>query len=72
MEKKKIFISYDRGADVMYLNFDKPLKAEGEEVQTGIFARYNPGTHNLVGLTITNFSRKFGAKPTGVSIPASN
>ena len=69
MDKSKIFISYDREADVVYLSFGKPVKAEGEEVQDGVFARYNPGTKDLVGLTIINFSKKFSVKPKEISVP---
>jgi len=72
MEKSKIFISYDKEADVVYLSFGKPVKAEGEEIQNGVFARYNPGTRELMGLTIVNFSKKFGTNPKAVSVPVSN
>lgn len=69
MEKSKIFISYDKEADVVYLSFGKPLKAEGEEIQDGVFARYSQDNGALVGLTIINFSKKFGVKPKEISIP---
>jgi uncharacterized protein YuzE len=67
--RKKIFISYDKDADVMYLSFGKPTKAEGEEIDEGIFARYKPDTGELVGLTVINFSKKFGIEPKEVTIP---
>jgi uncharacterized protein YuzE len=65
---KKIYISYDKEADVVYLSFGRPTKAEAEEVQEGIFARYKPKTKELVGLTIVNFSKKFGIQPKEVGI----
>jgi len=66
---KKICISYDHQADVMYLSFDESAKAEAEEIEDGVFARYESKTHALVGLTITNFSRKFGMELKEVVVP---
>lgn len=67
--QKKISISYDKEADVIYLSFDKPIEAVGEEIEEGVFARYNPKTDELAGLTIINFSKKFGVEPIEVAIP---
>ncbi len=67
--QKKISISYDKEADVMYLNFDEQVEAVGEEIEEGVFARYNPKTDELAGLTIVNFSKKFGVEPRDVAIP---
>jgi len=55
---KKVVISYDNDADVMYLSFGDPKKAESEELAPGLFARYNPETGDLVGVTIVNFLKK--------------
>lgn len=67
--EKKIFISYDKEADVMYLSFDETAKAESEEIEDGVFARYEPKTKELVGITIINFSKKFSMEPKEVAIP---
>ena len=67
--EKKIMISFDKQADVMYMSFGKPVKAEGEEIKEGIFARYDPKSRKLVGLTVVNFSKKFGMHPEEISIP---
>jgi uncharacterized protein YuzE len=67
--EKKIYISYDKQADVMYLSFGKPEKAVGEEIEEGIFCRYKPDTKELVGLTVVNFSKKFDVVPKEVAIP---
>ncbi len=67
--EKKISISYDKEADVMYLGFRKPIEAVGEEIEGGVFARYDPRTEELAGLTIVNFSKKFGVKPRDVAVP---
>jgi len=67
--KRKISISYDKDADVVYLSFNGPSVAEGEEIEEGVFARYDPETKELVGLTILNFSKKFALEPTEIAIP---
>jgi len=67
--EKKISISFDKEADVMYLSFGKPVKAEGEEIEEGVFARYDLKSKKLVGLTVINFSKKFGVKPKEIAIP---
>jgi len=56
--ERKIQIAYDKDADVVHITFAN-VKAEAEEIDDGIFARYDPKTKELVGFTITNFSRKF-------------
>lgn len=66
---KKISISYDKEADVVYIGFGEPAKAVGEEIREGVFARYDPGTSELVGLTILNFSKKFDSEPKDVEVP---
>lgn len=66
---QKIIISYDKEADVMYMSFGEPSKAYGDEVDEGVFARYNPSSHELIGFTIINFSRKFDKRPRAIGIP---
>ncbi len=55
--EKKIFISYDKEADVMYLSFDQSRSAdrEAEKITDGVFARYEHKTKELVGLTLPTF-----------------
>ena len=67
--EKRISITYDQEADVVYLSFGKPVPAVSEEIQEGVFARYDPQTDELVGLTVTNFSKKFGIEPKELSVP---
>ncbi|MEW6556178.1 MAG: DUF2283 domain-containing protein [Elusimicrobiota bacterium] len=67
--EKKISISYDKMADVMYLSFGLPQKAVGEEIEDGIFARYDSVTEELIGLTVLNFSKKFDIEPKEVAVP---
>lgn len=67
--EKKIFISYDKEADVIYLSFDETAKAEAEEIDDGVFVRYDYKTKEFVGITITNFSQKFGLELKEVVVP---
>jgi uncharacterized protein YuzE len=67
--EKKIYISYDKDEDVMYLNFGTPAKAIREEIESGVFARFDFQTGELIGLTVINFSQKFGIEPKEVIIP---
>jgi len=69
MAARKISIAYDKEADVVYLAFGRPANAVSEEIESGVFARYDPRTAKLIGLTITNFSRKFDALPREVNVP---
>lgn len=68
--EKRVSISYDKDADVVYLVFGETTKAVAEEIEEGIFARYDSKSEELVGLTIINFSKKFSQKPRDVSVPA--
>ncbi len=65
----KIAISYDKEADVVYMSFED-IPAEAEEIEEGVFARYDPKSKKLVGFTITNFSKKFTKHPREVTIPS--
>jgi len=53
----------------MYMAFEDSA-AEAEEVEEGVFARYDPKSRKLVGFTITNFSKKFTKQPREVTIPS--
>ncbi len=65
-------MSYDRDADVVYISFGKPRKAVSEEVDPYVIVRRDPETKEMVGITITNFSRYFETKKQlSIEIPAS-
>lgn len=52
----KLWVDYDQGADVLYINFGKPQKADdAEQGRDGIIRRKK--NKKLVGLTILNASR---------------
>jgi len=53
----RAWISYDREADVLYINYRMPADAEGgEEVAPDIIAHYG-ASGELVGYTILNASK---------------
>ena len=57
MPLKKMWIDYDKDADVFYINFKKPQRAtDSEMLDNGILLRYR-GTE-LVGITIMDASKR--------------
>ena len=55
--KNKLWIDYDKEADVMYLSFDRPQKAtESEMLDNGVLLRYK--SDKLVGMTILEASKR--------------
>jgi uncharacterized protein YuzE len=51
----KLWIDYDREADVLYVNFGKPQKADDSYQEDGIIHRKKKD--KLIGLTILNASK---------------
>jgi len=62
LEKVQIVMSYDRDADTVYISFGKPRKAVSEEIDPYVIVRRDPKTKEMVGITITNFSKYFETK----------
>jgi len=55
--KNKLWIDYDKEADVLYLSFDRPQKAtDGEMLDNGVLLRYK--SDKLVGMTILEASKR--------------
>ncbi len=53
----RIWSSYDKEADVLYLNFKKPSHADDSELtEDNIIIRYEKG--EVVGITILNASKR--------------
>ncbi len=51
----KLFVDYDKEADVLYVSFGKPQKADNSIQEEGIIKRKKQG--RVIGLTILNASR---------------
>ena len=55
----KMWIDYDKEADVLYISFNRPQKATDSEMsKDGILHRYRG--NKLVGLTILEASKRHG------------
>lgn len=53
----RIWTSYDKEADVLYINFKKPSHADDSELtDDDIIIRYEKG--KIVGITVLNASRR--------------
>ena len=57
LPSKKMWLDYDEGADVLYINFQKPQRAnDSEMLENGVLLRYKDG--DLVGITILDASER--------------
>ena len=53
--KSKLWIDYDQKADVLYINFGKPQKAENSTQEAGLIKRFR--NKQIVGITVLKASR---------------
>ena len=61
----KIWTSYDKDADVLYINFKKPSHADDSEItDDDIIIRYEKG--EIVGITVLNASKRRKLDKQGV------
>ena len=51
-------INYDEKADVLYVSFGKPRKAEGIDIGDGTILRVDPDTGEVIGITLLNFKKR--------------
>jgi uncharacterized protein YuzE len=59
VERNQIVMSYDREADVIYISFGKPRKAVSEEIDPYVLVRRDPKAKEILGITVTNFTKYF-------------
>ena len=60
-QQENIWLSYDKDADVLYVNFKKPSHADDSELlDNDVIVRYEQD--EVVGLTVMNASKKVKAK----------
>ena len=50
--KENLNWEYDAEADVLYISFGEPQKAEGIDIGEGIIVRIDPQNREVIGLTI--------------------
>ena len=53
-KKDKIKWNYDAEADVLYISFGNPQKAEGVDIGEGTIIRIQPDSKEIIGVTILN------------------
>ena len=53
-KKSKINWDYDADADVLYISFGNPQNAEGVDIGEGTIIRIEPGSREIIGVTILN------------------
>ena len=51
-------INYDEKADVLYVSFGKPRKAEGIDIGDGTILRVDLDTGEVIGITLLNFKKR--------------
>ncbi len=57
---KNVWVDYDEGADVLYVNFKKPSHADDSELtDDDVIIRYEKGS--IVGMTFLQAKKKLGA-----------
>lgn len=58
---KKIWVDYDEEADVLYVNFKRPSRADDSELtDDDVIIRREKG--EVVGMTFLNVTKRFGTK----------
>jgi len=57
-KKENIIWNYDAEADVLYISFGTPKKAEGIDIGNGIIMRIDPKNNEIVGMTVLNPLKK--------------
>ncbi len=59
VRSSRIWTSYDKDADVLYINFKKPSHADDSEItDDNIIVRYEEG--EIVGITVLDASKRIG------------
>lgn len=56
----RLWVDYDKGADVLYINFGKPQEADNSNQEAGVITRRNGS--KIVGVTVLNAS-KYSSNP---------
>jgi len=57
LPETKMWIDYDREADLLYINFKRPQRAtDSEMLDNGVLLRYKGG--ELVGITVLEASKR--------------
>lgn len=66
--KDKIKWDYDAEADVLYISFGNPQKAEGVDIGEGTIVRVHSDSKEIIGVTILNPLHRTLASLSGKAI----
>jgi uncharacterized protein YuzE len=70
-EERELSLSYDAKADVLYVTFLPGVPAVGLEVEEGVIVRVDPDTNEVVGVTVTGFTKRSEHAPALVHLRGS-
>lgn len=62
-------VSYDRQSDVLYLSYGETREAISEENEDGVLVRRDPGSNEILGFTVVDFSRRFAQSDRPIILP---
>lgn len=68
MGKKSFNLKYDPETDILHIVFGKAKKALSIEQEPEIFARVDPKSHEIVGLTVLGFKNNFLSQKQNITI----
>ncbi|MDE0087208.1 MAG: DUF2283 domain-containing protein [Candidatus Poribacteria bacterium] len=68
-KKDELKIVYDREADVLYVTRGQPEYTDYVEYADDLILRFHPGTKQLVGFTLVDFSRHFAKNESDIALP---
>lgn len=58
MNMREIRINHDKVGDVLYILFGSSRPSYADEIDDGIFVRYDMETDEVTGITILDFSKR--------------
>lgn len=59
LKQNNVWLSYDEGADVLYINYEKPsLATDSNLTEDGIIIRYRG--KKVIGMTVLNAAARIG------------
>lgn len=68
MGKKSFNLKYDPKSDILSVAFGAAIRAISVEQQPEVFARINPRTQEIVGITILGFKENFLSKKQDLTV----
>ena len=65
----ELMLGYDKEADVLYLSLGEPQKGmEYVELGNYVILRVHPKTRKIVGMTVTDFAKRFSSPAIPVKL----